>query len=150
MTNGPDAQARLRATFEAVSDEEVIKGALAEAVEVLHEVAASHGPSLSLRARAQSAARQLDAVGDGLFAEFREEVLAQIARLRYPASFEREDPEADEARRYLIGPEGLRHAVGGSRGTLCGLPADAVEVLRSMFVADRIDSCPTCSELVQG
>lgn len=150
LTNDAHGFDRLRARFEAASEQDVTNAVLAEVANVLRAVAASHGPSLHLRAQAQGAARQLERLRDGLLDELREVALAQLAPSRYVAAIERDDTEADEARRYLIGPEGLRHAVSASRGTLCGLPADAVEVLRSVFVADRIDSCPTCSALAQG
>lgn len=140
----------IRATFAGVSDQEVGRAILEDAAIVLRDIARSPVPSLHLRARAQRAARQVEALRGGLLDELREETLAQLAQPLYASATELDDGNASQDRRHLVGPEGIRHAVSRSRGTLCGLPAAAVEVLRSPFVAGRLDACPACSDLARG
>lgn len=59
-----------------------------------------------------------------------------------------ESPPVPAARRY-DDSDGQEHAEPGDHWpTLCGIPADQVEMYRHLFYPDRADACPMCAERV--
>lgn len=69
--------------------------------------------------------------------------------MTHPERTDRPEPPAVPAARRRDGSDGLEHAQPGDDWpTLCGIPADEVDLYRHLFTASDPDDCPRCSELI--
>lgn len=124
--------------------DQVTRQAIAQARAVLQEVAVNTGLSLGLRSRASGALTTLAAIAEGTTDDLRDRLLADLKDAHFAAAAELTNwPGRIDDR--PPGRDGLLHASLASGGSLCGLPAEALEVLRSRFLVGRINSCPICS-----
>lgn len=144
--SNPDEREALAARLMAVPEEEIVRGGLRQAVAVLREVQRSETLSLRLRARAEDALRILEAIESGRVREAQHQLVSAIAESRLAAANERPHWSGAHPAR-PSGPEGYVHAVRLAGGSFCGLPAEALEMLRNTFSPQRLDSCPTCAAL---
>lgn len=141
MTHGPKG---LSHPTEGGAPDDVLRIALEQATATLREVAAVSALSPRLRENARIAADTLEAIHDGTVDQLRRQVLARLDSLTHPAAYERLDWAGRSPDR-PAGPDGWLHEVRQDGSSRCGLPAEALEVLRTLFISGRLDSCPICS-----
>ena len=137
-------QKRIEDAMARVPSEDVLRLALERAAATLREVMAASSLSPRLREHARIAADTLQAIHDGTVDELRRETLATLQKAVHPAAFERLDWPGRSPDR-PAGRDGWMHEVRTGGTSTCGLPPEALEVIRAQFISGRMDSCPICS-----
>ena len=110
----------------------------------LREVMSASELSPRIRESARAAADTLEAIHDDTVAELRRQVLDTLQAATHAAAYERTDwPGRTQER--PAGRDGWMHEVRKGGSSACGLPQNALEVIRANFVPNQLDSCPVCS-----
>ena len=131
----------------AVSADTVLRAALVQASEVLNEVTTAGSLSLGLRERAAASSRVLVAIQQGTIDRLQSELMDELRNERFASAAVSTTWAENSGDTRPAGLDGMLHAATPEGATLCGLPANALEILRSRFVANRLNSCPECSQL---
>lgn len=144
MIETPEPVPSLLGKLERVPVDDILTSTLRSATVVLREVVENTSVSLGLRARAEAVIEILEAIAHDSLGDLRRAMVDELSRSSGSAAAELPDWDGASKDR-PAGLDGLLHLALPSGGSACELPASAIEVLRSRFVAHRINSCAVCS-----